>query len=106
MQLVSTVSMGMKSKFVLPSRISSNCYFMGSSIFNPLTLFQTTNFRLFQTESVCRRVSNLMKMAESFNMKKTLWEKHEENTAGKKEIARYEQFLVFTSVFKTCSADT
>ena len=30
-----------------------------------LTLSQTTNFRLFQTERVCRRNLNLMKMEES-----------------------------------------
>ena len=51
-----------------------------------LTLSQTTNFRLFQTERVCRRLpnwksvqtmnSNLMKMAEgSPNRWKILWEK-------------------------------
>ena len=42
-----------------------------------LTLSQTTNFRLFQTERVCRPpFSNLMKMAvTSPNGKKILWEK-------------------------------
>ena len=33
--------------------------------------------------------------------------KREENTAGKGEIARYEQFLLFPQCFqKTCTADT
>ena len=42
-----------------------------------LTLSQTTNSRLFQTERVCRRQFQiLMKMAESSqNRQKTLWEK-------------------------------
>ena len=41
-----------------------------------LTHYQTTNFRLFQTERVCRRqISNLTKMAKSYgNLLKTLWE--------------------------------
>ena len=42
-----------------------------------LTLSQTTNFRLLQTERVCRRqFPNFTKMAENYpNRKKTLWEK-------------------------------
>ena len=42
-----------------------------------LTHYQTTNFRLFQTERVCRRqFQNLTKMEESYpNRWKTLWEK-------------------------------
>ena len=45
-------------------------------------------------------VSNLMKMAESPS-------KWIENTMGKGEIARYEQFLLFPLCFqKTCTADT
>ena len=44
---------------------------------NGLTLSQTTNFRHFQTERLCRRqFLNLMKMAESSpSGQKTLWEK-------------------------------
>ena len=62
-----------------------------------LTLSQTTNFRHFKTERICRRqFPNLMKMAEPV-----------ENTVGKGEIARYEQFLLFPRCFlKTCTADT
>ena len=42
-----------------------------------LTLYQTTNVKVFQTERFCTTtISNLMKMAESFqNDQKTLWEK-------------------------------
>ena len=42
-----------------------------------LTLYQTENFGLFQTERVCRRyLINFMKMAESsLKWLKTLWEK-------------------------------
>ena len=44
-------------------------------------------------------ISNLMKLAESPF-------KWVENTVGKGEIARYEQFLLFLQCFqKTCSAD-
>ena len=67
----------------------------------PLTLSQTTNFRLFQTEKLCRRQFQIfITIAESSpNGYKTLWEKG--------EIARYEQFLLFTQCFqKTCTADT
>ena len=45
-------------------------------------------------------ILNSMKMAES-SLKKV------ENTVGKGEIARYEQFLLFTQCFqKACTADT
>ena len=45
-------------------------------------------------------ISNLMEMAESPS-------KSVENTVGKGEIARYEQFLLFPQCFqKTCPADT
>ena len=66
-----------------------------------LTHSHTTNFSLFQTETICRRqFFNLMKMAESSP-------KWEENTVGKGEIARYEQFLLFLQCFqKTYIADT
>ena len=41
-----------------------------------------------------------MKLAESLS-------KWVENTVGKEETARYEQFLLFTQCFqKTCTADT
>ena len=48
------------------------------------------NFGLFQSERVCRQQL-----------------KQVENTVGKGEIARYEQFLLFPQCFqKTCTADT
>ena len=49
-----------------------------------LTLSQTTNFRCSQTESSCKSDENGRKLP-----------KWEENTAGKGEIACYEQFLLF-----------
>ena len=61
-----------------------------------VTLSQTTNFRLFQTESVCAlqtTISNLLKMAESS-------QNLVENTVGNGEIARYEQFLLFPQCLK------
>ena len=65
-----------------------------------LTLSKTTNFRLFQTEEFADYnfifVENDRKLS-----------KHVEKTAGKGEIARYEQFLLFPQCFqKTCTADT
>ena len=66
-----------------------------------LPLSQTTNFRHFQNERVCRRqlfrfVGNRREVS-----------KQVENTVGKGEIARYEQFLLFPQCFqKTCTADT
>ena len=61
---------------------------------NVLTHYQTTNLRLFQTERVCRRQfdENCRKLS-----------KQVENTVGKGEIARYEQFLLFPQCFqKVC----
>ena len=55
--------------------------------FTILTISQTTTFRLFETEK--RKFSQRV-----------------ENTVGKGEIARYEQFLLFTQCFqKTSSTD-
>ena len=52
------------------------------SVMLVLTHYQTTNFKLFQTERVCtRKWQKLIQMGE--------------NTVGKREIARYEQFLLF-----------
>ena len=61
-----------------------------------LTLSQTTNFKLFQTEGVCRRQ---FKFYQNFS-------KIVENAVGKGEIARYEQFLLFPQSFpKTFTSD-
>ena len=61
-----------------------------------LTHSKTKNFRLFQTERVCRQQFKFDKNGR----KLTKWV---ENTVGKGEIARYEQFLLFPQCFqKTC----
>ena len=58
------------------------------------TLSQTTSFRLFQTKS----------LQTTINRK---FPKRVENTVGKGEIARYEQFLRFQQMCsKTFTADT
>ena len=63
-----------------------------------LTLSQTTNFRLFQTEGFA---DNNFKFDEN-GRKFSKWV---ENTVGKGEIARYEQFLFLQCFQKTCTAD-
>ena len=58
-----------------------------------------TNFGLFQTE----RADDNFKVDENGRM----FYKRVENTVGKGEISRYEQFLLFLQCFqKTCTADT
>ena len=65
-----------------------------------LTFSQTTNFRLFQIQRVCRRQFQCDENGRKFS-------KWVENTGGKGEIARYEQFLLFPQCFqKTYTADT
>ena len=60
----------------------------------PLTHYKTTNFRLFQTERVCR---------QQFQKNERKLSKQVENTVGKGEIACYEQFLLFPLCFqKAC----
>ena len=64
-----------------------------------LTLSQTTNVRLLQIDRVCRR-----KIKKKNGGRFSKWV---ENTVGKGEIARNEQFLLFPKCFqKTCTADT
>ena len=58
-----------------------------------LTHYQTTNFRLFQTQRVCRRQFQI----DENGRKLSKWV---ENTVGKGEIARYEQFLLFPQCFQ------
>ena len=63
------------------------------TIFDPLTNYQTTNFRLFQ---------NLKEFADDnfkFDENGRKLSKRVENTVGKGEIARYEQFLLFPQCF-------
>ena len=65
-----------------------------------LTLSQMTNSRQFQTERVCRRQFQFDENGRNLS-------KQVENTVGKGEIARYEQFLRFPQCFqKTCASDT
>ena len=65
-----------------------------------LTLSQTTNFRLFQSERFAHYNFKLDENGRKFS-------RQVENTVGKGEIARYEQFLLFPQCFlKTCTADT
>ena len=59
-----------------------------------LTHYQTTNFRHFQTEGVLQ--TTISKFDE--NGKKL--SKQVENTVGKGEIVRYEQFLLFPQCFQ------
>ena len=61
-----------------------------SRLFNP---FPTTNFSFFKLKDLADDNFNAMKMAESYP-------KREENNAGKGEIARYEQFLLFPQCFQ------
>ena len=62
-----------------------------------LTLSQTTNFRLKEFAD-----DNFRFDKDRRNLPKLV-----ENTVGKGEIARYEQFLLFPQCFqKTCTADT
>ena len=65
-----------------------------------LTHSQTTDFKLFQTERVCKRLFKFHKNGGKLS-------RQVENTVGKREIARYEQFLLFPRCFhKTCTVDT
>ena len=61
-----------------------------------LTHYQTTNFRLFQTERVCRQQFQIWrKWQKAIQMGRKHW--------GKGEIAHYEQFLLFPQCFqKAC----
>ena len=66
------------------------------SAIRSLTHYQTANFRLFQTERVCRRQFQIDENGRKLS-------KRVENTVGKGEIARYEQFLLFPQCFqKVC----
>ena len=61
-----------------------------------LTHYQTTNFRLFQTEEFADNNFKFDKNGRKLS-------KRVENTVGKEEIARYEQFLLFPQCFqKAC----
>ena len=63
-----------------------------------LTIPQTINFNLFETDIVCR---------QQFDENSIKFAKCVENKVGKGEIACYEQFLLFPQCFqKTCTVDT
>ena len=65
-----------------------------------LTLFQTTQFELIQTERVCRRQFKFVENGRKFS-------KQVESTVEKGETALYEQFFLFPRCFqKTCTLDT
>ena len=65
-----------------------------------LILSQTTNFKLFQTKKFAYENFKL----DENGRKLFIWV---ENTEGQREIARYEQFLLFPLCFqKTNTADT
>ena len=67
--------------------------------FSWLTLSQTTNFRLFQTEEFAD--DNFR-----FNENGRKFSEWTENTVGKGEIAHHEQFILFQPCFpKTCTED-
>ena len=61
-----------------------------------LTHYQTTNFRLSQTERFCRRQFQTSRKWQKLSN----WV---ENTVGKGEIFRYEQFLLFPRCFQKAS---
>ena len=65
-----------------------------------LTLSQTTNFD-------CSKLKVFADDKFTFDENGRRFSKRVENTVGKGEIARYEQFLLFPQCFqKTCIADT
>ena len=76
--------------------LSAICFNLDQSkILSGNGLTQTSNFRLFQSERVCRR----QKFDEN-GRKLSDWV---ENTVGKGEIAHYEPFLLFPQCFqKAC----
>ena len=70
-----------------------HCY---SSIHQDLTHYQTTKLRLFRIERLCRRQFQIWRNGRKLS-------KPLENTVGKGEIVRYEQFLLFRQCFqKAC----
>ena len=62
-EMVNTLKTKTSGNIVEKGKIAQNeqfhlfpqCFLMQSVSSNPLTHYQTTNFRLFQTERVCRR---------------------------------------------------
>ena len=82
----------------LPFRLQMISVWINQTFLRLITLSQTTHFRRFRIERVCRR---------QFDKNGRKVSKWVENTVGKGEIARYEQFLLFPQcIQKTCTADT
>ena len=73
--------------------INSNFSFLGS-FYQPKAHYKMTNFRLFQTKKVCRQQFQIDENGRNLS-------KQVENTVGKGEIARNEQFLLFPQYFPT-----
>ena len=71
---------------------------MLSVSYNPLTLSQTTNLRLFQSERFCRQQFRFDENGRNFS-------KRVENTVGIGEIARHKQFLLFPQSFQNTVTD-
>ena len=76
-------------------------------MFIDLTNYQTTNFRLIQTEEFAdnnfKFHENERKLSNNnfkFHENERKLSKQEENTVGKGEIACYEQFLLFPQCFQ------
>ena len=78
------------------TKITLSCHFLLCIRYHVLSLYQTTNFRPKEfADDNFDFGENGGKFSESI-----------ENTVGKGEIARYEQFLLFLQCFhKTCTAD-
>ena len=77
---------------------------MGRYFTDALTLCQTTNFRLFLTESLQTTIDLAIKV---FDKNGNKFSKSVENTVGKGEIDLNERFLLFPHCFQmTSSADT
>ena len=77
--------------FVKYTLFSCHCY--------PLTLSQTTHFRLSKLKEFADDNTEFDEIGRKFS-------KRVENTVGKGEIACYKQFLLFAQCFqKTCTAD-
>ena len=81
-------------------RINKQLDTFGSTLTIPLTLYQKTNFSLPNWK-------NLQTIISIFFLNGRKFFKQLENTVGKGEIARNEQFLLFPQCFqKNCTADT
>ena len=82
------------------THITTNIVFV-QRVFSNITLSKTTSFELFQTQK------EFADDNAKFDENGRKFSKRVENTAGKGEIARYEQFLLNPQCFlKTCAANS